>query len=80
MQSDKLLRCACNLPLMRGVRISGNRDIMKNPERDTYLRFQIDTNRINARQNLPNMNLLEKWHNAGVIRLEMSEHSSNETL
>ena len=53
---------------------------MKNPERDTYLRFQIDSNRINARQNLHNMNLLEKWHNAGVIRLDMSEPSRNEAL
>ncbi len=41
--------------------------------RDTGLRFHIDTNRINARQNLDYMNLLEGWRSKGVITMDMSE-------
>src|SRR6266705_4439145 len=50
------------------------------PERYVNLMFHIDTNRINARQGLENMNRLEKWHNDGVIALEMSEPSMEEAF
>lgn len=41
--------------------------------RETLIHIQIDTNRINARQSLENMNCLEKWHRDGVIVLQMSD-------
>ena len=41
------------------------------PQRYVYLRFVIDTNRINARGNLLYMNQLEKWHNDDVIQIEV---------
>ena len=44
------------------------------------LSFHIDTNRINARQKLENMNQLEKWSDNGVIRLEKSEVVLHELL
>lgn len=40
--------------------------------------FQIDTNRINARQMLPNMNQLEKWAEEGVISLDISQTAMQE--
>lgn len=43
-------------------------------------RFQIDTNRINARQNLPNMNKLEKWAKSGVITFVTSEAAHKEMV
>ncbi len=46
---------------------------MDMPERYVYLRFQIDTNRINTRQQLDNMNQLESWAQYGVIELQMSQ-------
>lgn len=48
------------------------------PERYIYKMFHLDTNRINAKQRLDNMNTLEEWHNNNVINLEMSEVSKNE--
>lgn len=48
---------------------------MSVPERYVYLSFHLDTNRINARQGLENMNQLEKWQKDGVITLEMSQPS-----
>ena len=48
--------------------------------RHTGLKFHIDTNRINARQNLDNMNLLEDWKSKGVISLDMSETATCEAF
>jgi hypothetical protein len=48
------------------------------PERSVGLRFHIDTNRINARQSLPNMTKLERWHSDGVIILDISEEAYDE--
>ena len=42
------------------------------------LMFHIDTNRINARQKLEHMNLLEQWAAADVIGLDMAEVVLNE--
>lgn len=42
--------------------------------------FHIDTNQINSRSNLSAMNLLEHWHNSGVIRIEFSEAARKEAL
>jgi hypothetical protein len=42
--------------------------------------FQIDTNRINSRGGEENMNILGRWHENGVIHLEMSEPSLGEIL
>ena len=41
--------------------------------RETYLYFQIDTNRINSRGTLPAMTRLERWHRDGLIGLLMSD-------
>ena len=41
--------------------------------RETYLYFQLDTNRINSRGTLPAMTRLERWHRDGVIGLLMSD-------
>lgn len=46
--------------------------------RETYLYFQIDTNRINSRQKLRAMNRLEKWARDGVIGLVMSDIAHTE--
>lgn len=40
--------------------------------------YQLDTNRINARQKDSVVNQLERWHDAGVIFLEMSLHAYDE--
>lgn len=48
------------------------------PPRHVRLRFQIDTNRINSRQALENMNQLEAWASNGVIVLDMSERALEE--
>lgn len=42
--------------------------------------FHIDTNRINARQRLENMNRLEAWAESHVILLEMAEVTMNEAI
>lgn len=42
------------------------------PSRYVYKRYHIDTNRINARQNIDTMNKLEAWGRNGVIDIEMS--------
>ncbi len=42
------------------------------------LMFHIDTNRINARQKLENMNKLETWAENGIISLDMAEITLNE--
>jgi hypothetical protein len=47
-------------------------------DRHVYLAFQIDANRINARQQLPNMNRLERWRAEGVILLDMAEPAQAE--
>lgn len=44
------------------------------------LMFQIDTNRINARENLENMNRLEQWAANEVIGLEMAEAALTEAV
>ena len=48
--------------------------------RFTGLMFHIDTNRINARQKLENMNRLDEWANNGVISLDMAEVTLNEAV
>ena len=53
---------------------------MNMPERYVYLDFIIDTNRINARTCLKNMNILERWKEDGVISLEMPEVAQSEAL
>lgn len=40
--------------------------------------FHIDTNLLNSRQKIENMNQLEKWANDGVITLEMAERTLHE--
>lgn len=40
--------------------------------------FQIDTNRINARGSLSNMNLIEGWARVGVVSVEMSDVAASE--
>jgi hypothetical protein len=50
------------------------------PERSLGLEFYIDTNRINARQGLPNMNQLEKWHENRVISIQMAEEAHDEAI
>jgi hypothetical protein len=45
---------------------------MIDQDRFVYVAFQIDTNRINAKNGLANMNQLEAWHEAGVILMHMS--------
>lgn len=47
-------------------------------ERSVGLRFHLDTNRINARQNLPHMNQLEQWRADCVIILDMSGEAYDE--
>ena len=48
-------------------------------QRDTSIWFQLDTNRINARQKLPYVNQLERWHDDGVVELTLSEPSMRES-
>ena len=48
------------------------------PRRELPLRFQLDTNRINSRQALDNMNLLEQWADKEIIELFMSEAAQDE--
>jgi len=48
--------------------------------RFTGLMFHIDTNRINARQRLGDMNKLEEWANNDVISLDMAEITLNEAV
>lgn len=56
------------------------KNIMGMPSRFTYKMFHLDTNRINAKQHLENMNILEKWHENGVIELALSEVSFDESF
>ncbi len=53
---------------------------MDQTERSLSRMFQIDTNRINSRGRLENMNRLEKWHEDGVILIEMSEVAQKECI
>lgn len=46
--------------------------------RTVYLRFLIDTNRINSRQTLPAMNMLEEWQRRGVIEILLPETVADE--
>jgi hypothetical protein len=50
------------------------------PQRSLALDFYIDTNRINARQSLPYMNQLEKWHEDNVISIQMAEEAHDEAI
>ena len=51
---------------------------MIDQNRFVYLVFQIDTNRINARNSLPSMNQLQAWHETGVILIHMSQIANEE--
>jgi hypothetical protein len=42
--------------------------------------FQIDTNLLNAKQKLPEVNQLEKWANDEVILINMSSTARDESL
>lgn len=53
---------------------------MVDTERFVYLSFHVDTNRVNARTALPNMNQLEKWFDDGVILMQMSEVAREEAV
>ena len=53
---------------------------MDQTERFLSRMFQIDTNRINSRGHLENMNTLEKWRKDGVILMEMSEVAQKECV
>ena len=53
---------------------------MNMPERHVNLDFVIDTNRINAKTHLKNMNILERWKNDDVISLEMPEVAQKEAF
>lgn len=44
------------------------------------LMFHLDTNRINAKQNLEHMNRLEQWEASDVITLDMAEVALNEAM
>jgi len=46
--------------------------------RTIYMSFHIDTNRINARGSLDDMNLLENWASNDVITIDMSIVAYNE--
>ena len=48
------------------------------PQRYIGFRFQIDTNRINSRGNLKEMNQLKEWEKNGVIELHISEPAYHE--
>lgn len=48
------------------------------PERFVYVGFQLDTNRINSKQSIANMNRLERWRDDEVIELMLSEVASDE--
>jgi hypothetical protein len=50
------------------------------PNRSLPLEFYIDTNRINARQGLPHMNQLEKWHRNRVISIQIAEEAHDEAI
>lgn len=47
-------------------------------ERRVFVRVHLDANRINARQRLEAVNQLEKWHEAEIIELFMSETAQEE--
>jgi len=47
-------------------------------ERNVFLDFHIDTNRINAKSCLKYMNILERWYENDVIYIEMAEVAQNE--
>jgi len=52
---------------------------MNMPERYVNLDFHLDTNRINSKAQLKHMNILEHWHELGVISIEMSHIAQEET-
>jgi len=51
---------------------------MIDQDRFVHVVFQIDTNRINARNRLPSMNQLQAWHEVGVILIHMSQVANDE--
>jgi hypothetical protein len=51
---------------------------MIDKHRFVHVMFHVDTNRINARNALPSMNQLQKWHEAGVILIHMSQVANEE--
>jgi len=51
---------------------------MFDQDRFVYVAFQIDANRINAKNSLGNMNRLETWHRNGVILIHMSQVAQDE--
>ena len=53
---------------------------MYKEDRSIHRIFHIDTNRINSRSGLPEMNKLEKWHDNEVIILELSNVARQEAM
>jgi hypothetical protein len=51
---------------------------MTMPERYVHLDFHIDTNCVNARALLSDMNRLERWHEEGIICIEMCRKAQDE--
>lgn len=49
-------------------------------DRFVNLALHVDTNRINARTALPNMNQLERWRDDGVILMQMSNTAREEAV
>jgi hypothetical protein len=49
-------------------------------ERYVYCKFQIDTNRINSKERIHNMNQLEQWNLDGVIHIEMAAVAQKEAI
>lgn len=51
---------------------------MQMEPREVFLTFHLDTNRINSRSTLENMNKLEHWANEGILLLYMSQVAHDE--
>lgn len=53
---------------------------MYKEDRSIHRMFHIDTNRINSRSGLPEMNKLEEWYENEVIHLELSNVARQEAM
>jgi hypothetical protein len=74
---DKITRN--QLIILLAINLFGVNEVQMNTlERFVWLEFHVDNNRINARRNLKDMNVLEYWHENDVIYMEMSEVAQKE--
>src|SRR5262245_40549010 len=83
MSADELWGSRAKPPakIVRGTAVVCLGDVeamIEQVSRDTGLRFQLDTNRINSRGRLPSISQLEKWYADGVIELAVCEVVSKE--